>query len=46
VRTDELDPHDGRLYSPDHKKEQRIKDVQDAEAFVIDGCHPLMKLLH
>ena len=45
-RTDELDPHDRRLNSPDYKKHQRIKDVQEAEAFVIDGGHPLVKLLH
>ncbi len=42
-RADELDPHDGRFNSPDHKKHQRIKDVQKAEAFVIDGGNPSVK---
>ena len=46
MRTNELDAHDGRFHSPDHEKEQRIKDVQDAEPFVIDGGHPFVKLLH
>ncbi len=45
-RTDELDPHDRRLNSPDYQKQQRIKDVQEAEAFVIDGRDPLVKLFH
>ncbi len=43
VRTDQLDAHDRRFHSSDHEKHQRIEDVQDAEAFVIDGGHPLVE---
>ena len=43
VRTNELDPHDGRFNSADHEKHQRIKDVQDAQPFVIDGGHPFVE---
>ena len=46
VRTDELNPHDRRLNSADHEKDQRIEDVQDAQPLVIDGGHPFVKLLH
>ena len=45
-RTDELDPHDRRLNSPDNEHHQRIKDVKQADPFVIDRGHPLVKLLH
>ena len=46
MRAHELDAHDGRLHSSDYQKHERIKDVQDAEPFVIDRDHPLVQCLH
>ena len=42
--TDELNAHDHRFDPADQKKHQGINDVQDAQALVIDGGHPVVKL--
>jgi len=43
VRADQLDPHDGRFDPADHQEEQRVDDVEQADALVIDGGHPLLE---
>ncbi len=44
--TDELDPHDGRFHAAEDEEQQRVKDVQKPEPFVIDRRHPLVKPFH
>ena len=45
VRNHELDAHDRRFNPADDEKDQRVKDVEDAQPLVIDGRHPFVKHL-
>ena len=43
VRPDELHAHDGRFDAAECEKDQRVQNVEDAEALVIHGGHPLVQ---
>ena len=45
VRANELNAHDRRFDPADHKEEQSVYDVHDAQPFVIYGRHPFVNLV-
>ena len=40
VGNDELDAHDGGFDAADHEEEDGIEDIENAEAFVVNGGDP------
>ena len=44
--TDKLDADDPSFNSADHKKNQCIEYVEDAQPLMIDGRHPFVQLIH
>jgi hypothetical protein len=45
VRVHQLDAHDDGFDSGDDQENQRVKDIENAQALVIDCRHPLMQSL-
>ena len=43
VGNDELDAHDGGFNAADHEEQDGVEDIEDAEAFVVDGSDPRME---
>jgi hypothetical protein len=45
MRTNQLNPHDRRFDSADHKKNQGIDDIQNAQPLVINRRNPFVELI-
>jgi len=38
---DQLDPHDRRFDTADDQKQERVKDIEDSQSFMVDSDGPI-----